>query len=246
MTAGILGKKLGMTQMFTEDGTVIPLTVIQAGPCRVLQVKVKDTTELPEAHRTATVNKGKKLGKSERQRRPDGYYALQLGFDPRPPKTTKKPAAAHYAKAGVKDGQGFYFVKEVRWPSLPPFEQGQELDASLFEGIKYVDVTGTTKGRGYAGTIKRWNFRRQPSSHGAKKVHRHAGGTGRVYSTAKGLPKGKKMSGHYGVDRVTIQNLEVVRIDTERNLVLVRGAVPGPVNGYVVLRSSVKKDKAES
>lgn len=243
MTIGILGKKLGMTQFFLEDGTVVPCTVIEAGPCKVLQVKVKDTTELSEEHRTAFVNHGKRRGKVERKRRPDGYYALQLGFDPRPARTTKKPAAAHAAKAGVEDGAGFYFVKEIRSHRAPEAQRGDDVDLAALEGVTKVDVTGTTKGRGWAGTIKRWNFSRQGMSHGTKKCHRHVGGTGRTYSTAKGLPKGKKSAGHYGVERVTIQGLEVAKIDKERNLLLVKGAVPGPTNGYLIIRRSVKLPK---
>lgn len=240
MMIGLLGKKLGMTQYFEEDGTVVPCTVIEAGPCRVLQVKVKDLHELPEEDRTATVNRGKRKGKSERPRRADGYYALQLGFDRRPAKTTKRPDAAHVAKAGVEDGSGFYFVKEIRTPGLPEAKRGQDLDVGVLDGIEKVDVTGITKGRGWAGTIKRWNFSRQGMSHGTKKCHRHVGGTGRTYSTAKGLPKGKKSAGHYGVERVTIQGLKIAKIDQERNLLLVQGAVPGPNNGYLIIRRSVK------
>lgn len=243
MSAGILGRKLGMTQIFAKDGTVVPITVVQAGPCRILQVKVKDITELPEGHRTALASKGKKFGHRERQRRPDGYYALRLGFDSRPLKTTKKPEQGQCKRAGVEDGHGFYLTREIRWDSLPPFEQGQDLDLSILDGVKRVDVTGITKGRGWTGTIKRWNFRRQPMSHGAKKVHRHVGGTGRTYSTGKGIPKEKKSAGHYGVERVTVQNLEVVEIDQARNLLLIKGAVPGPVNGYLMIRKTVKAEK---
>ncbi|MAE77646.1 MAG: 50S ribosomal protein L3 [Planctomycetes bacterium] len=241
MTIGILGKKLGMTQLFEADGTVVPCTVIQAGPCRVLQVKVKDLTELPDEHKTATINLGKRRGKTERTRRADGYYALQLGFDARPAKSTRQPDAAHCAKAGVENGQGFYFVKEVRGVALPDKKQGEDVSVADLEGIEKVDVTGTTKGRGWTGTIKRWNFHRQRMTHGAKKCHRHVGGTGRTYgASGKGMPKGKKSSGHYGVERVTIQSLPVVKIDVERNLLLVKGAVPGPNNGYLIIRRSVK------
>ncbi len=248
MTIGILGRKLGMTQFFEEDGTVVPCTVIEAGPCRVLQVKVKSLDELPDEHRVATVNKGKRKGKTKRQRRPDGYYALQLGFASRPKKTTKQGIAGHAAKAGVEDGSGFHFIREIRADALPDVQQGADVSVDVFEGIEKVDVTGTTKGRGWAGTIKRWNFSRQGMSHGTKKCHRHVGGTGRTYSTAKGIPKGKKSTGHYGVDRRTVQGLRVAKIDSERNLLLVRGAVPGPINGFVIVRRSVKirKNKKKS
>lgn len=241
MTIGILGKKLGMTQIFEEDGTVIPVTVVEAGPCRVLQVKVKECTELPEEHRKALINRGKKNGKTERLRRPDSYYAVQLGFDLRRAKNSRKPTAGHAEKAGIENGQEHFFVREVRWQSLPPYKQGEDLSASIFEGIKRVDVTGTTKGRGWAGTIKRYGFKRQGMSHGTKKCHRHMGGTGRTYSTAKGIPKGKKMTGHYGVDKTTIQSLKLVSIDAERNLLLIRGAIPGPNGGYVIVRKAVKE-----
>ncbi len=238
MTIGILGRKLGMTQLFDEDGTVVPVTVIEAGPCKVLQVKVKQISELPEERRKVLESRGKRAGRRERLRRPDGYYAVQLGFLERPAKTTTRPLAGHAAKAGVQDGKGFYFIREIRWESLPPYEEGQDLDLTVFEGVTKVDVTGTTKGRGWTGTIKRWNFRRQPMSHGTKKVHRRTGGTGRTYSTAKGMPKGKKMAGQYGVEKVTILGLEVVRVDPERNLLLVKGAVPGPNKGFLVIRES--------
>lgn len=237
---GILGKKIGMTQIFTDDGTVIPCTVIEAGPCRVLQVKVKDSAELPEEHQTAGHNKGKRKGKIERKRRSDGYYALQLGFDARAAKRTKKPIAAHCAKAGVEGGGSYYYVREIRHEALPEAKRGEDVTVAALEGIAKVDVTGISKGRGWAGTIKRWNFARQGMSHGTKKCHRHVGGTGRTYSTAKGLPKGKKSPGHYGVERRTIQGLDVVKIDTERNLLVVKGAIPGPNTGYVMIRKSVK------
>lgn len=237
---GILGKKIGMTQLFTEDGTVVPVTVIEAGPCRVLQVKVKDVTELPDDGQKALDNRGKRKGKIERKRRADGYYALQLGFAARSAKRTRKPDAAHCAKAGVADGGSFYFVREIRHDALPEAKLGEDLTVAAFDGVAKVDVTGTTKGRGWAGTIKRWNFARQGMSHGTKKCHRHVGGTGRTYSTAKGIPKGKKSTGHYGVDRRTVQNLDVVKIDTERNLILVKGAIPGPPTGFVEIRKSVK------
>ncbi len=240
MTIGILGKKLGMTQLFDDDGRVSPCTVLSCGPCRVLQVKVKDLMELPEAHRSASRNLGKKRGKTERPRRADGYYAIQLGYDEKSVKAAKKPMVGHVAKAGAPEGKSYRFIREIRWSELPPYEQGQELGAEVLSGLKKVDVTGTTKGRGTAGWIKRWNFRRQPMSHGTKKVHRHAGSLGRTYTTAKGLTKGHKMAGHYGVEQVTIQSLDVVRVDAERNLVYIRGAVPGPNQGYVMVRKAVK------
>ncbi len=234
---GILGKKLGMTQFFEEDGTVVPVTVIEAGPCRVLQVKVKDVNELPEERRTAADNRGKKLGRKERLRRADGYYAVQLGFGLRHERNCKKPSLGHSKKAGLEGGSP-YFVRELRWDSLPPYAEGQDLDVSVLEGIDKVDITGMTKGRGWTGTIKRWNFQRQPMSHGTKKCHRHVGGTGRTYSTAKGIPKGKKSAGHYGVEKVSTLGLQVVGVDKDRNLLFIKGNVPGPINGHLVIRQS--------
>ena len=165
MTIGILGKKLGMTQVFREDGEVVPVTVIEAGPCRVLQVKVKDLDELPEEHRKANINKGKKKGKSERNRRADGYYAVQLGYHDRPAKNAKKPTAGHAAKAGVEGGKDFYYVREMRYAVKPELQTGADVTVADLAEIKLVDVTGVSKGRGWAGSIKRWNFSRQPMSH---------------------------------------------------------------------------------
>ncbi len=237
MTIGILGKKLGMTQYFQADGTWVPVTVVEAGPCKVLQVKVKDTAELPEEHRTATVNRGKKGGKLARPRRADGYYAVQLGFDAKRPKSASKAETGHAAKAGAAPQ---IFVREIRCATLPAVKQGDEVKVDSLKDVKRVDVVGITKGRGFTGTIKRWNFHRQPMSHGNSKHHRKVGGIGRTYSISKGVPKGKKMSGHYGVEQVTVHNLELVRVDAERNLLYLRGAVPGHRNGYVVVTKTLK------
>jgi large subunit ribosomal protein L3 len=255
MTIGILGKKLGMTQYFQPDGTWVPVSVVQAGPCRVLQVKVKDVAELPEAQRRATTNLGRKRGKVERPRRSDGYYAVQLGFlDRRSAATspgkdqrrkclpTTKPEQGHAAKAGAVPQR---FVRELRFDALPPYQQGDEVKVDSLKDVKFVDVTGTTKGRGFTGTIKRWNFHRQGMSHGNSKHHRKVGGLGRQYSISKGVPKGKRMCGHYGVERVTIQNLELMKIDPERNLLYIRGAVPGHNDGFVVVQKTVKAHRAK-
>lgn len=238
MTFGILGKKLGMTQMFKEDGTCIPVTVVQAGPCKVLQVKMVTAAEHPEGHRTSTGNRGKKSGRHERPRAADGYYAVQLGFDDKPARTTSQAELGHAKKAGLD--HGLRFVREFRLGEAPKVKPGDDLTAKHLEGVTNLDVTGTTKGRGWAGTIKRWSFHRQPTSHGNSLNHRTAGGLGRQHSISSGVPKGKKMAGHYGVERVTVQNLEVVKLDTERNLVYLRGAVPGFGNGYVLLQKSIK------
>ncbi len=239
MTIGILGKKLGMSQIFKEDGTWVPVTVIQAGPCRVLQVKTVAVDELPEVHRTATENLGKKRGKSTRPRHPDGYYAVQLGFDPRDEKHSLRPEKGHAAKANSLPPA---FVREFRYEKLPEVKQGDDVTVGVLKGIELVDVTGTTKGRGFMGTIRRWNFTRQPMSHGNSKHHRKPGGIGRTYSISKGVPKGKHMAGHYGVERVTIKALEIIQLDEERNLLFVRGAVPGARNGYVIVKRSSKND----
>jgi large subunit ribosomal protein L3 len=240
MTLGILGKKLGMTSIFKEDGTQVPVTVIQAGPCRVLQVKVKSTDELPADQRKATVNLGKKRGKQARPRRADGYYALQLAFDERPARTVSRAVNGHAAKAG---GKPTYLLRELRLPAAPAQKVGDEIKVDVLNEVKRVDVVGITKGRGFTGTIKRYGFHRQAASHGNSLTTRAPGGLGRNYSISKGVPKGKRMPGHYGVERVTIQNLEVVKIDPERNLLFLRGAVPGHRQGYLLIRKSVKTSK---
>lgn len=238
MTLGILGKKLGMTQIFQDDGSCIPVTVVQAGPCKVLQVKMAHASEHPEGHRQAQHNRGKKSGKTGKPRAGDGYYAVQLGFDERPARTSSKAMLGHCKKIGLE--HGMRFVREFRLAEAPGQKPGEDVTVALLEGVAKVDVAGITKGRGWAGTIKRWGFSRQPTSHGNSVNHRTGGGLGRQQSISKGVPKGKHMGGHYGVERVTVQNLEVVRIDAERNLVFLRGAVPGHNDGYLMLRKSVK------
>lgn len=238
MTIGILGKKLGMTQLFEADGTVVPVTVVQAGPCKVLQVKAKEASELSEEERNASTNKGKKGGSHARPRRDDGYYAVQLGFDPKGEKHSNKPELGHAQKA---DASAMSMVKELRFDKLPEVKRGDEIKVDILKDIKHVDVTGYTKGLGWTGTIKRFGFARQASSHGNSKSHRRVGGIGRQYSTAKGVPKGKKLPGHKGNDRITVQNVEVVKVDEERNLLFLRGAVPGKPEGYLLVRKAVKK-----
>ena len=237
MTIGILGKKLGMTQLFQEDGTWIPVTVVQAGPCKVLQVKVAETSDLPEEAQTATRNLGKKRGKTKRPRRRDGYYGLQLGFDEKREKRATKAEIGHTERSASKPQR---FVREIRYADKPPFNAGDEIRVDVLKDVKKVDVTGISKGRGFSGTIRRHNFHRQSSTHGNSKSHRRMGGIGRQYSTNKGVTKGKKMPGHYGAQRTTVQSLEVVKIDEERNLLFLRGAVPGHRSGYVIVRQAVK------
>jgi large subunit ribosomal protein L3 len=240
-TVGILGKKLGMTQIFQEDGTCVPVTVVRAGPCRVLQVKMATAAEHPEGHRTASTNNGKKRGRQSRPRAADGYYAVQLGFDDKPTRLCSKPELGANKKAGLEDGKRF--VREFRMTSAPTQKPGEDVTVATLADVQHVDVTGITKGRGWAGTIKRWGFSRQPASHGNSLNHRTGGGLGRNMSISKGVPKGKKMAGHYGVEQVTVQRLQVVKIDAERNLVYLRGAVPGHNNGYLVLRKTVKNER---
>lgn len=237
-TIGILGKKLGMTQIFQDDGSCVPVTVVQAGPCKVLAVKMATAAEHPEGHRTASINCGKKGGRTPKARSADGYYAVQLGFGEKPARLCSKAELGHAKKAGLDNGMRV--VKEFRLKQAPTHKPGDEVSAAMVSDWKHVDVTGSTKGRGWTGTIKRWNFSQQPMSHGNSLNHRTGGGLGRQHSISSGVPKGKHMAGHYGCEQVTVQRLEVVKVDAERNLVYLRGAVPGFNNGYLVLRKTVK------
>lgn len=206
MTKGILGKKLGMTQVFTNEGNVVPVTVIEAGPCVVLQKKNSEN---------------------------DGYEAIQLGFDTQKEHRANKPEIGHAKKAGTTPKR---FIKEIRGTSMD-YEIGQELKADLFENGEFVDVTGISKGKGFAGSIKRHNQSRGPMAHGSR-YHRRPGSMGAVAPNR--VFKGKPLPGRMGTDKVTIQNLEVVKVDVERNLLLVKGSIPGPKNSYVVVKESVK------
>lgn len=222
MPRGILGRKVGMTQVYLEDGTAVPVTVIQAGPCNVLQVRTQER---------------------------DGYTAVQLGFEDKPRRLASRSERGHVAKldskrqktrAGVEpvakaDCEPQRFVREFRGEVTD--EVGAKITVNVFDGITAVDVTATSKGRGFAGVMKRHNFQGQRASHGVKKVHRHAGGTGCSASPSR-VFKGRKMAGHYGNAQITTRNLQVVRIDEENNLLLVRGAVPGPNGGYVSVRET--------
>lgn len=204
---GLIGKKLGMTRVFDEEGNAVPVTVLQVGPCAVVQVK--------------TVER-------------DGYNAVQLGFDFKKLTKCSLPMIGHFLKAGLDTG--FYVLREFKVENVEEFKPGQFItlaDIPLQVGAK-VDVEGKTKGRGFTGTIKRWNFQRQPMSHGAKQVHRKRGSSGANTFPGRVI-KGKKMPGHYGNETVTIKNLTVVDIIPEKNLLLVKGAVPGWNNGYVIV-----------
>ena len=207
MTKGILGKKLGMTQVFAADGTVIPVTVILAGPCVVLQKKDLEN---------------------------DGYEAIQLGFDDKK-RNAIKPELGHAKKAGAAPKR---YIKEFRGVTLSDYEVGQELKADVFSEGEFVDVTGTSKGKGFQGNIKRWGQHTGPMAHGSR-YHRGPGSMGSIQ--ANRVPKGKHLPGHMGVETVTLQNLQVVKVDTERNVLLVKGSIPGPKNSYVSVKLTVKK-----
>ena len=209
MTKGILGKKLGMTQVFAEDGTVVPVTVIQAGPCVVLQKKDVEN---------------------------DGYVSVQLGFDEKKETRATKPAIGHAKKAGTTPKR---YIKEFRDVDLSQYEVGQVVTADLFAEGEYVDVTGTSKGRGTLGAIQRWNMSRGPMGHGSK-YHRGQGSLA-IHRDANRVPKGKKMAGRTGNETVTLQNLQVVKVDAERNVLLVKGSIPGAKNSYVKISSAIKK-----
>ncbi len=212
MKKAIVGKKVGMTQVFTPDGRLLPVTVIQAGPCTVVQKK--------------TV-------------RSDGYAAIQVGFDVVPEHRVKKlvnrPLAGHFKKAGVAPTRR---LREFRLEDSDTYEIGQVIKADIFAEGEKVDVTGISKGHGFTGTIQRWNQHTGPMAHGSK-YHRGVGSMG-ANSDPSRVFKNKHMPGHYGVERVTIQNLSVVRVDAERDLLLVRGAVPGPNGGLLLVKGAVK------
>lgn len=234
----ILGRKVGMTQVFGEDGARIGVTVIEAGPCKVLQVKAKEAGELPESDQKGNVNLGRKKGKKERARNGDGYYALQLGFGAKKAKNTSNAELGHVARSG---GEPRRFVREVRLDGPAELKAGDDVTVSIFDGVKKVDVIGTSKGKGFAGVMKRHNFSGQRASHGNSKNHRTGGGLGRHMSTNKGVPKGKRMAGHMGDVRVTVQGLKLVKADAEKNLLMVQGSVPGANGSFVLVRHSIQE-----
>ena len=208
MKKGIIGRKVGMTQIFDENGNVIPVTVIEAGPCVVAQVKTVDN---------------------------DGYNAIQLGFEDAKEKHLTKAEIGHFAKAGVANKK---YLKEFRLEDISGYEVGAAVTADVFAAGDKVDVTGITKGRGYTGAIKRWNLHKLRMTHGVGPVHRQSGSMG-VIDPAR-IFKNKKMAGQYGNEQVTILNLVAVKIDAEKNLIAVKGAVPGAMGGIVFIRDSVK------
>jgi large subunit ribosomal protein L3 len=205
----ILGKKIGMTQIF-EGEKLIPVTVVEAGPNFVVQKKTEEK---------------------------DGYTAIALGFDEKREKVTTKPAMGKFNKAGVKAQR---FVKEIAVESVDTYELGQEIKVDTLEGVEFVDIIGTSKGKGTAGVMKRHNFSGNRATHGVSRNHRLGGSIGMSAYPSK-VQKGKKMAGQLGNARVTVQNLKLVRVDVENNLLLVKGAVPGAKNGYIVIKPAKKK-----
>ena len=206
---GILGTKLGMTQVFDDDNRVIPVTVVEAGPCVVTQIRTIDT---------------------------DGYNAIQIAYGDIDPRKANKPAGGHFKKAGVTPRR---HVAEIRMDDVSGYELGQDVTVDIFEGITFVDVTGTSKGKGYAGAMKRHGFAGQGASHGNQAAHRRVGGIG-ACATPGRVFKGTRMAGRMGNDRVTTQNLKVVKVDTDANLLLIKGAVPGIRGGLVTVKTAVK------
>ena len=212
----LLGKKVGMTQVYDEQGDLLPVTVIQAGPCAVMQVKTVET---------------------------DGYNAVQLGFDEVKTSRAKAAAVGHAKKANATPKR---FIKEMRLPDdvKPEYKAGDLVTVSVFGQIKSVDVAGRSKGKGFAGPMKRYHFGGMPGSHGTERKHRSPGSQA-GYGTDRGhggnIKKGKKMAGHMGHCRITVKNHKLVSIDQEKNLLIIKGSVPGPVDGYVIVRSSQKQ-----
>ena len=209
MQKGIIGKKIGMTQIFDANGKVVPVTVVEAGPCPVTQKKTIEN---------------------------DGYESVQLGFQDVKVERLTKPLKGHFAKADVAPKK---VLKEFRLSDISGVNVGDVIKADIFAAGDMVDVTGTSKGKGTAGAIKRWNFSRLKESHGTGPVARHAGSLGACSDPSR-VYKGKKLAGHLGNEKVTVQNLSIVKIDAENNLIAIKGAIPGPKNGIVVIADSVK------
>lgn len=209
MQKGIIGKKMGMTQIFDENGKVVPVTVVEAGPCTVVQKKTVES---------------------------DGYVAVQLGYGDISAKKVSKPAKGHFDKADVAPKRT---LREFRLDDISAMNVGDILKADVFAVGDRIDVVGTSKGEGYAGAIKRWNQHRLRESHGTGPVARHAGSMGSC-STPSRVFKGKRLPGHLGAERVTIQNLKVVKVDAENNLIAIKGAIPGPKGSVVCISDSVK------
>ncbi|MDE7389788.1 MAG: 50S ribosomal protein L3 [Lachnospiraceae bacterium] len=209
MQKAIIGKKIGMTQIFDEKGNVVPVTVVEAGPC---VVSMKKTVEN------------------------DGYAAVQLGFGDLKPHKVNKPMAGHFAKNNVAPKRT---LREFRFENTDAYNVGDVVKADVFAAGDKIDVTGTSKGKGYAGVIKRWNFQRLKETHGSGPVARHGGSIGACSDPSR-VWKGKKMAGHLGAEKVTVQNLAIVKVDAENNLIAIKGAIPGPNGGTVVIKDTCK------
>ncbi len=209
MQKAIIGKKIGMTQLFDEKGNVVPVTVVEAGPCVVSQKKTVET---------------------------DGYEAVQIGYGDLKASKVNKPMKGHFEKADVAPKK---YLREFRLADISAINVGDIIKADTFAEGDKVDVVGTSKGKGTAGVIKRWNFGRLKESHGTGPVHRHAGSLGACSSPSR-VFKGKKLAGHLGSERVTVQNLAVVKVDVENNIIAIKGAIPGPKGGIVTIADSVK------
>ncbi|WP_444658662.1 50S ribosomal protein L3 [Caproiciproducens sp. R2] len=209
MQKGIIGKKIGMTQIFDEKGNVIPVTVVQAGPCVISQKKTVEN---------------------------DGYAAVQMGYGDLKPNKVTKPLKGHFAKADIAPKKT---LREFRVENTEAYNVGDLVKADTFAAGDKIDVTGTSKGKGYAGVIKRWNFQRLKETHGSGPVARHGGSNGSCSDPSRVYP-GLKMAGHLGAEKVTVQNLTVAKVDAENNLIAIKGAVPGPNGGIVVIHDSVK------
>lgn len=206
---GILGTKLGMTQIFDEDNRVIPVTVVEAGPCVVTQIRTVET---------------------------DGYNAIQIAYGDIDPRKVKKPQAGHFNKAGVTPRR---HVTEIRMDDVSGYEVGQDVTVDIFNEVKFVDVTGTSKGKGYAGAMKRHGFAGQGAAHGNQAAHRRVGGIG-ACATPGRVFKGTRMAGRMGSDRVTTQNLKVQKVDADANILIIKGAIPGVRGGIVTVKTAVK------
>ncbi len=215
MQKAIIGRKVGMTQIFDETGKVIPVTVIEAGPCTIVQKK--------------TVEK-------------DGYSAVQLGYEDLAERKLNKPAKGHFEKAGVAPKK---YLKEFRLEGSESMNVGDVVLADTFAAGDKIDVIGISKGKGYAGVVKRWNAKEQQHSHGVGPVHRSVGSMGANTDPSRVLP-GKKMAGHLGAEQVTVQNLEIVKVDAEANMIAIRGAIPGPKGGVVCIKNTVKNNRTKN
>lgn len=207
----MIGRKVGMTQIFNEEGLLVPVTVVAAGPQYVTQVKTKEN---------------------------DGYTAVQVGFDEKKESRTNKPAKGHFAKAGITPKK---VIREFKVASTESYSLGQAITVDIFAAGEHVDVVGTSKGKGTAGTVKRWNQRTGPKTHGSK-YHRGPGSLG-ANSTPARVVKGQTLAGRLGAERCTAMNLDIVKVDVERNLLLIKGAIPGPKGGVVVVKSTLKTNK---